>query len=111
MRDMIRHVPTGIELDLSRADLGHPDGRKIFERHYRQSQQSHPEFSGRSPAFTCLRHDDGTNPGVFLKRIAGNWWAYHYEAGSCRPVRVPEPMSDEHKRQVDYWVRAAEDAG
>jgi hypothetical protein len=73
MRDMIRHVPTGIELDLGRADLGHPDGREILGRHYRQSDQAHPEFHGGNPAFLCVRHSGGTNPGLHLKQFNGHW--------------------------------------
>jgi hypothetical protein len=111
MRDMIRHVPTGIELDLGRADLGHPEGRAILERHYRQSEQYRPQFNAKSPAFMCLKHDRGISAGMFLQRHGGNWWANHYKTSSCKSMQVPEPMSDEHKRQVDYWVRAAEDAG
>jgi hypothetical protein len=111
MRAAIRYVPEDIVLDLGRQDLGHPDGRKILERHYHQSEQSHPEFNGQNPAFVCLRHDSGTNPGIFLKRIGEQWWAWHYERSRCGSMRVPAPMSDEHKRQADYWARAGVDAG
>lgn len=106
MRAAIRYVPEGIVLDLGRQDLGHPDGRKILERHYRQSERSHPEFNGQNPAFVCLRHDSGTSPGMFLRRIGDQWWACHYERSRCGSIRVPAPMSDEHKRQADYWARS-----
>jgi len=70
------------------------------------------EFSKANPAFKCLTHEGGTNPGLFLQKRDGEWWAVHYEKGQCRfEARVPAPMSDEHKRQTDYWVRAAQDAG
>jgi hypothetical protein len=112
MRSLIQHVPTGIILDLSERGLGHPDGREILKRHYRQSEQAHPEFDKGNPAFICLRHHEGTNPGLYLKLIKGHWWAVHYERDSaCHSIQVAEPMSDEHRRQVDYWVRAAQDAG
>jgi hypothetical protein len=111
MRANIRYVPEGIVLDLGRQDLGHPDGRKILERHYRQSEQPNPEFNGQNPAFVCLRHDSGTSPGMFLRRIGEQWWACHYERSHCGSVRVPAPMSDEHKRQAEYWARAGDDAG
>jgi hypothetical protein len=48
---------------------------------------------------------------MFLQRRQGEWWAYHFEKGECRNLPVPAPMSDEHKRQAEYWVRAAQDAG
>jgi hypothetical protein len=111
VRDLIRYVPENIVLDLGRQDLGHPEGRAILERHFRQSEQSHPQYTGQNPAFVCLKHDTGTNPGLFLKKPGGEWWAYHYERGSCKSMRVPAPMSDEHKRQVEYWARAGQDAG
>ena len=111
MRDLIRYVPEDIVLDLGRPDLGHPGGRAILERHYKESEQSHPQFNGRNPAFVCLKHDNGTNPGLFLKKIHGEWWAIHYEGRACKSMRVPAPMSDEHKRQVEYWARAGQDAG
>jgi hypothetical protein len=105
------YVPEGIVLDLSQPGLGHPSGRAILERHYRQSDQSRPQYNRRNPAFICMKHHDGTNPGLFLKRRGEQWWAWHYEQGDCKPMRVPAPMSDEHKRQTEYWARAGEDAG
>lgn len=111
MRRKIRYVPDNIELDLSEPDLGHPDGLKILQRHHRQSERPSMGFSKANPAFECLAHQDGTNPGLFPQRRNGEWWAYHYEAGNCRDYRLWAPMSDEHKRQTEYWARAAQDAG
>lgn len=111
MRKRIRYVD-GSVLNLSEPDLGHPDGLDILQRHYRQSDRPSMGFGAANPAFTCLAHEGGTSPGLFLKKIDGEWWAVHYDKGQCRfEARVPAPMSDEHKRQTDYWVRAAEDAG
>jgi len=104
MQSQIRHVPSGIILDLSRPDLGHPDGHAIIEAHYHDCHRD-------SPPFECVKHLGGTNPGMYLKKIHGAWWAVHFQAGPCQNQRIPGPMSDEHKRQAEYWVRAAEDAG
>lgn len=104
MRDQILHVPTGILLDLSEPDLGHPGGRKILEAHYHDCHRV-------EPVFECVQHRGSTNPGLYLKKIAGLWWAVHFDSGPCQSRRIPAPMSDEHKRQAEYWVRAAEDAG
>jgi hypothetical protein len=104
MRSEILHVATGIVLDLAKPDLGHPDGQVIIEAHYH-------DCHGDRPAFVCMTHRGGTNPGLFLKKIRGAWWAVHFEAGPCGSRRIPTPMSDEHKRQAEYWVRAALDAG
>jgi hypothetical protein len=111
MRALIRYVPEDIVLDLGLQDLGHADGRTIMERHYRQSAQSRPEFNASRPAFVCLRHEGSSNPGLYLKRISEQWWACHYELSQCGSMRIPAPMSDEHKRQVDYWARAAVSVG
>jgi hypothetical protein len=59
----------------------------------------------------CVTHEGGANPGLFLKKRGGEWWAVHYEAGDCGSHRLPAPMSDEHRRQTEYWARAAQDAG
>jgi hypothetical protein len=112
MRREIRYEPEGIVLDLGVPGLGHPDGTDILLRHYRQSENPGIRFSKSSPAFTCLKHQDGTNPGLFLKKTrSGVWFAVHYVGTDCASYRLPSPMSDEHKRQAEYWVRAAETAG
>jgi hypothetical protein len=104
MRSEIVHVPSGIVLDLAKPDLGHPDGQAIIEAHYHGCHRDKPPFE-------CMTHRGGTNPGMYMKKIHGEWWAVHFEAGPCQSRRIPAPMSDEHKRQAEYWVRAAEDAG
>jgi hypothetical protein len=104
MRSQILHVSSGIVLDLAKPDLGHPDGQAIIEGHYHDCHRN-------MPAFECMAHLEGTNPGMYMKKIQGQWWAVHFEAGPCQSRRIPAPMSDEHKRQAEYWVRAAQDAG
>jgi len=104
MREQIRYIPEDIILNLSVPDLGHPDGRRILEAHYNNCHKD-------NPVFECVDHQTGTNPGMFLKKIDGFWWAVHFDRSDCRSKRVHAPMSDEHKRQAEYWVRAAEDAG
>jgi hypothetical protein len=111
VRRKIRYVPDDIELDLSEPDLGHEDGLDILQCHYRQSDRPGMGFSKARPAFVCLTHEGGANPGLYLKKREGEWWAVHYEAGDCGSHRLPAPMSDEHKRQTEYWARAAQDAG
>ena len=111
MRKRIRYVPDDVVLNLSEPDLGHPDGLDILQHHYRQSERPGMGYSKASPAFVCLTHEGGTNPGLFLQKRGGEWWAIHYETGDCRSHRLPAPMSDEHKRQTEYWARAAQDAG
>jgi hypothetical protein len=111
VRRKIRYVPGNIVLDLSEPDLGCPDGLDILQHHYRQGARRDLGFTEANPAFVCLTHKGGTNPGLFLQKRGGRWWAIHYESGECSSHRLPAPMSDEHKRQTEYWARAAEDAG
>lgn len=111
MQSKILYTPDQIVLDLGQPDLGHPDALDILTRHYRQSEHPGMGFSRTRPAFVCLTHKGAVNPGLFLKRINGEWWAVHYESGTCGSKRLPTPMSDEHKRQTEYWARAAQDAG
>jgi hypothetical protein len=111
MRNEILYVPEHIVLDLSRPDLGHVNGYDIVRHHHRQGSTHHPEYHRGNPAFVCIPHIGGTNPGLYIKKIDGEWFAAHYESGSCKDHRLPSPMSDEHKRQTEYWARAAEDAG
>lgn len=111
MRSQILYVPEGIELQLSEPGFGHVNALEILERHHRQGSDYNPEYHRRNPAFICLRHVGGTNPGLYLKKVAGEWWAAHYESGICQDHRIPSPMTDEHKRQTEYWARAAEEAG
>jgi hypothetical protein len=96
---------------MSEPDLGHPDGLDILQRHYRQSENPNLGFNQANPAFTCLTHEGGTNPGLFPQKRGGQWWAIHYAKGTCKSYRLPAPMSDEYKRQTEYWARAAGDAG
>jgi hypothetical protein len=111
VKSLIRYVPEDIIIDLAAPDLGHPDAFAIIERHYRQGSRANRRFNRLNPAFVCLKHEDGSNPWLYIKNIDGEWWAVHYEASECKPMRVPTRMSDEHKRQAEYWARAAEDAG
>jgi hypothetical protein len=105
VKSLIRYEPEGIIIDLAAPDLGHPDAFAIIERHYRQGSRADRRFNRFNPAFVCLKHEDGSNPGLFMKNIDGEWWAVHYEASGCQPMRVPTRMSDEHKRQAGHAVR------
>ena len=109
MKSLIRYVPGNVLIDLA-APLG-PDARAIIERHYRDGSTPKSPYNRDNPAFICVLHEGGTSPGLFIKKIGGQWWAVHYESATGCRIRIPAPMSDEHKRQAEYWARAAEDAG
>ena len=112
MKAKIRYVPENIVLDLADPGLGHPRGWEIVEHYQSLSRRERAQFSRDNPAFICLPHKQGSNPGLYLKNINGVRWAWHYEAGDCSErIRLPATISDEHKRQAEYWCRAATDAG
>lgn len=111
MKSLIRYLPEDIQLNLEKPDLGHPDGLAIVARHHRQSTRRSMGFNRDNPAFLCEAHIGGTNPGLFIRYYDSQWWATHYEKGACQDKRLPALMSDEHKRQTEYWARAAQAAG
>lgn len=102
MRSLVLHVPTGIQLDLGVEGYGHPDGPQII---YRDTYRQCPKGT-----LKCITHAAAANPWLYLQVRNGQMWAIHYD-GSLSRHRVHQGMSDEHKRQTEYVVRAAEDAG
>lgn len=103
---LLAYKPEDIVLDLSEPDLGHTDGLEILQLHYRLTKRTARfGFSKAKPAFICLMREGGTNPGLYLRKRDGEWWAVHYESGRCGSIRLPTPMSDQHKRQTEYWAR------
>lgn len=57
----------------------------------------------------CLQRTAGNGEMHIVKR-GENYWAAHF-AGGAHGGHVVALESDEHKRQKEYWRRAAEDAG
>lgn len=90
-----------IELDLFAPDYGHPLGREIIDA-------LHGNMSRRAPVLFC--EASGRPEPVYLREVNGCMYASHFDGTACAN-HSPAPMSDEHKRQVEYVVRAAANAG
>lgn len=103
MRDLITHVPTGIVLDLSDPDYGHPHGREIVDSLYGHLSRSNPEL-------VCAKHGSPLYlQGRASQKHGRRLFGIHFNGEESH--RWHSGMSDEHKRQTDYIVRAAESAG
>jgi len=101
MRDLVLHVPTGIVLDLSVPGYGHEDGLDIIAEVFGHCHRG---------VLICDKH----HSDLFLQYREGRYtgrrlFGIHFDGGHAH--EVASPMSDEHKRQAEYWVRAAQDAG
>lgn len=52
----------------------------------------------------------GAEAEMYIKQLRGRYWAVHFAGSGHRPHEIALE-SDEHRRQKDYWWRAADDAG
>jgi hypothetical protein len=106
MKDLIRYVPDDLVLDLAQPGYGHPRGEEIVTKWLRNC-------SRKNPVLMCEAHDSPVwlqHRRVRLTLDETRVWACHFDGRRCRPGG-PSGMSDEHRRQTDYVVRAAEAAG
>lgn len=90
-----------IELDLFAEDYGHERGREIID-------SLHGKMSRHKPVLFC--EASGRPEPVYLRYVNGCMYASHFDGSACAN-HSPSSMSDEHKRQVEYVVRAASTAG
>lgn len=90
-----------ITIDLFEPDYGHELGREIVETWHGKIRRS-------DPVLFC--EATGQPQPVYLREVRGRMYASHFDGSACNS-HSPSPMSDEHKRQVDYVVRAASASG
>lgn len=105
VRDLIIHVPTETVLDLARPDFGHPDGATIISDCYGKIRQTDLVLKCHKHGSPIYLQQRPTSRGSTTKTMCG----VHFDGTRCNPPSTG--MSDEHKRQTEYIVRAAEDAG
>ncbi len=65
-------------------------------------------MSRTDPVLFC--EATGRPQPVYLREVRGAIYASHFDGAACSS-HSPSPMSDEHKRQVEYVVRAGDRAG
>jgi hypothetical protein len=105
MRDLVRYVPEDITLDLAKPDYGHPRGAEIVEAVYGRCTRD-------NPLLLCVKHGSSLylQPRQIRRGEAPTrMWGVHFDDVDC--ATAPAVMSDEHKRQTEYVVRAAQRAG
>jgi hypothetical protein len=101
VRDLVLHVPTGIRLDLGDPGYGHENGPALIAEIHRRCSRG---------VVVCDKHGSD----LYLQNRSGKFtgtrlFGIHFDGGQVH--RVATGMSDEHKRQTEYLVRAASDAG
>lgn len=96
MKDIVVHL-SGREIDLSAPT---PDDERLLREIYETRERS----------LRCHAHGGGVY--LWMRKLDRTMWASHMPgapgAGSKHAIAL---MSTEHKRQIDYVVRAAEHAG
>lgn len=48
---------------------------------------------------------------MYLRKHGDRYYAAHFPGAQCTADHTMTPETDEHKRQKDYWCRAADSAG
>jgi hypothetical protein len=97
----VLHVPTGIRLDLSDPGYGHEYGQRIIAEAHRHCPRG---------VLVCDKHQSP----LYLQNRSGRFtgtrlFGIHFEGGFAH--HEVARMSDEHKRQTEYLIRGATDAG
>ncbi|MGW4589504.1 hypothetical protein [Amycolatopsis thermoflava] len=88
------------------------DLAKLNERDYTLISSMHGQISRGDRVLLCQQAPgDGEGAEMFVKRRNDRYFAAHFPGSRCAEVHAIERESDEHRRQKDYWQRAAEDAG
>jgi hypothetical protein len=114
MANPVWHTQLGIELDLTRHDLGHPGRTGLWGELYEEdrlyaSQRVRVSDRGLQCAGVC--RDAGVTAWMYLRQRAdGRREAVHEHAEDERRHRAAG-MSDEHKAYQERVVRVAESAG
>lgn len=94
MRDLVVHTPSGVILDLADPDYGYTDGTgtDLIRTLYRECKRG---------ILVCEKHGGA----LYLQKRHGLLWGVHFDGGQSH--RLSSGTSDEHKRQAEYFARAA----
>lgn len=101
MSTLVRHTPDDRVVDL--ANLSQGDYELISALHGAVKRGQRTLICLQSP-----ESDDAAE--MFIRLRGGKYWAVHFAGGAHGPHELALE-SDEHRRQKDYWHRAAEGAG
>ncbi|MFE0023816.1 hypothetical protein [Amycolatopsis sp. NPDC059021] len=104
MSTLVRYNHDGNERELDLAELSPADYDLIKALHLQIDRGDRVLLCQQAPG-----DDDGAE--MFVKLYRGRYWAVHFRGSGCTQKHEIKSESDEHRRQKDYWYRAAEDAG
>ncbi|TDP97942.1 hypothetical protein [Labedaea rhizosphaerae] len=96
----VRFVPDDRQLDLSR--LSPADFALIAALH--------GQIDRGDRVLLCLRPAQDGADEMYIRKRGDTFWAAHFPGGGHGDHEI-RLESDEHRRQKDYWCRAATDAG
>lgn len=104
MTTLVRYTPQDRVLDLA---------RPVSTEDHELIRSWHHEIKKGQRIFLCLEsREDDESAELFIKVRNGKYFASHFPGSSHRHADHEIVVeSDEHRRQKDYWYRAADDAG
>ncbi|MFI0470179.1 hypothetical protein ACH347_39445 [Saccharopolyspora sp. 5N102] len=102
MSTLVRYTPEDRDLDLA----------NLSSRDYTLICSLHGTIARGQRTLICLQasRDEDDAAEMFIRMHNGRYWAAHF-TGSGHGSHTIAVESDEHRRQKDYWRRAATDAG
>lgn len=103
MSTFVLLAPANRELDLA----------KLTDADFTLIKSMHGQISRGDRILLCQQAvDSGSESAeMYVKQRNGRYFAAHFPGSACTQVHEIIQESDEHRRQKDYWQRAAEDAG
>lgn len=105
MRDLVLHRPTGLKLDFAADDLGGERQAAVIDEWRRGHRFGKGEF-------ICWTHRAHEKPWLYLQTRGDLLVACHWPGSALDGSHeISHGVSDEHKRQVEYILRAGSDAG
>jgi hypothetical protein len=85
----------------------------LNERDFALISSLHGEIGRGDRILLCQQRTGKDSDGaeMFVRLRNNRYFAVHFAGGECTQTHEIARESDEHRRQKDYWQRAAEDAG
>lgn len=101
MSTLVRFGPDGRVLDLA----------KLSSDDYALIRSLHGEIRRGQRVLNCLQSTASADAAeMYIRAVNDRYWAVHF-AGGAHGEHEIALETDEHRRQKDYWCRAAEDGG
>lgn len=103
MSTFVHYVPEQRSLDLA----------ELSEQDFVLISSMYGQISRGDRVLLCEQTLTGDSDGseMYVKQRTGRFYAAHFPGSTCTQEHEIVQESDEHRRQKDYWQRAAEYAG